>query len=265
MSQTIKIYVISHNEEDIKKVRNDDLYVPLLVGCDGKNNLGFCSDDTGDNISKKNNSYCELTGLYWIWKNSKSDIVGLVHYRRYFSKNKYSKNYLEKEDIGDYLKNNDIILPNPDKSLLDNVYNDYSLWNYSKDMDLSREAIEKLYPEYIPSFDKIMGSNKLYYYNMFISKKEIIDQYCEWLFPILKYVEKNVDLSDYDNYQKRIYGFLSERLFNVWIDYHNLKIKEVDFRSLGLMLNIKMFIKKRTIIRKIYTKLYLNIIKKNNL
>ena len=86
MKENIKIYVISHSAEDIKKIDMDeDIYVPLFVGLNGKDNLGFLSDDQGDNISEKNPSYCELTGLYWMWKQSKEDIIGLCHYRRYFN------------------------------------------------------------------------------------------------------------------------------------------------------------------------------------
>ena len=81
----IQVYVVSHSEEDIKDIDANDIYVPLFVGRAGKDNLGFVSDDTGDNISDKNSSYCELTGLYWMWKNSTADIIGLVHYRRYFA------------------------------------------------------------------------------------------------------------------------------------------------------------------------------------
>ena len=69
----------------------DKMYIPLHVGAEGKTNedgtpldLGYQKDNTGDNISAKNANYCELTGLYWAWKNLKADYIGLVHYRRYF-------------------------------------------------------------------------------------------------------------------------------------------------------------------------------------
>ena len=93
----IQVYVVSHSEEDIRDIDANEIYVPLFVGRDGKDNLGFVSDDTGDNISGKNSSYCELTGLYWMWKNSDADIIGLVHYRRYFAKWRLGKR-LERDD-----------------------------------------------------------------------------------------------------------------------------------------------------------------------
>ena len=108
-----------------------------------------------------------------------------------------------------------------------------------------------------------MRGNSLYYYNMFISPKYIIDNYCEWVFPILEEVEKRVDFTGYDDYQKRIYGFLTERLFDVWMDKQNLKVKECDLKVLGRRLNIHMWIAKRWIVRKFYVKIYMGILGKD--
>ena len=56
----------------------DPCYLPLHVGKAGKEEMGFAGDDTGENISRKNPYYCELTGLYWLWKNVHTDYKGLV-------------------------------------------------------------------------------------------------------------------------------------------------------------------------------------------
>ena len=65
---------------------HNDVYMPLQVGKALSDvDLGVQGDDEGDNISTKNPNYCELTGLYWAWKNLKdADYIGLAHYRRYF-------------------------------------------------------------------------------------------------------------------------------------------------------------------------------------
>lgn len=263
MVNNIQIYVVSHSEEDIKSVESNEIYVPLFVGRAGKDNLGFCSDDTGDNISSKNSSYCELTGLYWMWKNSPADIMGLVHYRRYFANKKYFSKRLELDDLKNILKDYDIILPKKTNSLLGSVYADYDHWNYAKDLDLCEDVISELFPEYCDSYKKIINGNSLYYYNMFITSKEIISKYCEWVFPILFEVEKRVDMTGYDDYQKRIYGFLTERLFDVWMDKQNLRVKECDLKVKGNKLKIHMWISKRWIVRKIYTKIYVGLLNKD--
>ena len=262
MEQNMQIYVVSHDENDIKQIKSNEIYIPLFVGRNGKDNLGFLSDDNGDNISHKNNSYCELTGLYWMWKNSDANIIGLVHYRRYFAKWRLGKR-LGKKKLDDIFEKYDIILPKKTTSLFNSVYEDYSHWNYAKDLDLCEEVIKEICPEYSDSYTKIINGKELYYYNMFIAPKEIIDKYCEWVFPILNEVEKRVDMTGYDEYQKRIYGFLTERLFDVWMDKQNLKVKECSLKVDGLRLNIHMWISKRWIVRQFYKKVYYGILNKN--
>ena len=97
---------------------------------------------------------------------------------------------------------------------------------------------------------------------MFIAKKEVIGPYCEWVFPILAEVEKRVDMTGYDDYQKRIYGFLTERLFNVWFTHNNLKVRETKVKLVGRMLNFKMFFYKRPLLRWGYVHIYKPYIKK---
>ena len=82
----IKILVATHKKYDMPTER---IYLPIHVGKAGKESLGYQGDDIGDNISWKNTSYCELTGVYWGWKNLQCDYIGLCHYRRYFLR-KYS-------------------------------------------------------------------------------------------------------------------------------------------------------------------------------
>ena len=78
----IKIIIATHKQHFMP---SDDMYLPLHVGKSGKEELGYQGDDTGDNISAKNPNFCELTGLYWAWKNLPNYYLGLIHYRRFFS------------------------------------------------------------------------------------------------------------------------------------------------------------------------------------
>ena len=218
-NEDIKIYVVMHKKFNLKGLKLPAIYENILVG---NNDKCVVTDSTGDNISYKNKNYCELTALYWIWKNSKSRIVGLCHYRRFFLAPFYYRPFNENE-ILKVLNNYDIIVPNKYPVITDNIYNDYKEKHISSDLDICREIIKKKYPDYLSSFDEFMMCDYYSPYNMFICKKELIDNYCVWLFDILFELEKRIDLSERDNYQKRVFGFLAERLFNVWIRKNNLR------------------------------------------
>ena len=228
---TMKIYIITH--KNFNERYDANVYYPLLVGANKNScDIAKVKDNTGDNISNENPYFCELTGLYCIWKNVSEDIVGVCHYRRFFTKNRYifcNRFVLEKEDIRKYLTENDIILPERNHHAYFGLtaYENYAQLHNIADWETTKDVIERLYPEYINDVNWFEQEKIGYCYNMMISKKEIFDQYCEWLFSILFEVEKQIDISNYDSYNKRVYGFLSERLINVWVHHQGLKVKEV--------------------------------------
>lgn len=224
----MKIFVVG-----TKKFPNDlpNEYVNILVNANNiqNDNATYC-DNTGNNISSKNPNYCELTALYWIWKNIDDKTIGLVHYRRFFY-NRYfvvnKKKVLTKDDIKEYLKNYDLIVPQIGYTFKHTVYDMYKEKHDIEDLDKCGEIIKKKYPKYYNSFKKVIYSNHYSQYNMFIGRKELIDRYCEWLFEVFTELEKTIDLDKKDKYNKRVYGFLSERLFNVWLLENDLKIKQL--------------------------------------
>lgn len=240
----MKIYIVTHKK--VKKYGGDN-YQLLQVGAqlaDNKFGKEYILDSDGENISDKNKSFCELTGLYWIWKNSNEDIVGLEHYRRYLVEPKKKNKPVTEETIRKLLLSYDLILPRISKQP-NSVRYGWSLVHHVEDIEILRDVISKLYPDYIPEFDFVFSSHQLYICNMMICKKNLCDKYCKWLFDILFEVEKRIDISKYDDMQKRLFGFLSERLLNVWIYHNKLKIKELR------MINIES--KKKTYITsKIY-------------
>ena len=200
----------------------------------------YLKDDTGDNISQKNKNYCELTGYYWLWKNAKEDkddILGVVHYRRGFSNLKngiksivFNKNFipLNKHECETMFLKYDFIMPIKHVFINDTVYEQYAKAHDSNDIDTIKAIISNKCPEYIESFDKVFGGHSLYTGNLFITKKELFDNYCAWLFDILFEFEKDNDMEKYDcEYNKRVYGFLSERLLNVFLQYNSFKVKEL--------------------------------------
>lgn len=225
----VKIYIATHKEINMQ---NEEGYIPIQVGSEINKPLPYLKDNTGDNISSKNKNYCELTALYWIWKNTSEDIVGLTHYRRFFYKNIFSKQVLKIEDIEKILNKYDIILPSK-VNLNMTIEEHYKQYHHIEDLYKCREIINEICPEYTEAFDKILKRKNLYAFNMFIMNKNRFDNYMTWLFDIFSKLEKTVDISNYDDYNKRIYGFLSERLFNVWIENQKLKEKEM------LVLNVE--------------------------
>jgi hypothetical protein len=230
----LKIFVATHKPY---KMPDEHIYIPLHVGKEGKEDLGYQGDNTGDSISFKNPNFCELTGLYWAWKNIECEYIGLSHYRRYFSyknsleifsnkKDKYNliiNEFDTKKIIGDF----DIILPKKRKYYVETVWSHYKNAHFINDLEKTKEIICKRYPEYKKSFEKVMNGRELYLYNMFIMRKHDFNEYCNWLFDILFELEAIIDISNYDGYQRRIFGFISERLFNVWVLQKGLIVKEL--------------------------------------
>lgn len=229
----MKIFVAMH--KIVNLIVKNDLYVPLLVGSFDKESDKVLRDDRGENISGKNENYCELTGVYWIWKNSEEDIVGLCHYRRFLSKKHLSirpKDYLNKCDIEKILnkKKYDIILPEK-HYFSDKVISEKSTAPNEEDMQIIRDIITEKYPDYIRAYDFCVNGHSLYLCNVMITKKMIFDKYCEWLFDILFEAEKRIDVKTYMDipYRKRLFGFISERLLNVWIAHNCAQFKIVEY------------------------------------
>lgn len=235
----ITILVATHKKYNFPDI---DMYVPIHVGKEGKVELGYIGDNTGDNISKKNPNYCELTAMYWAWKNLKTDYIGLCHYRRYFTtskslKNRFIKNkfdlVLSEDEAKKILSNFDMIVSEEKNLFFKNVRSKYAQQHFVQDLDQCGDIIKELYPNYYDSYKKVMKNHKMSICNMCIMKKKDYDAYCKWLFDILFEAESKIDISDYSTLQKRIFGFLSERLFNVWLEYHSeLKIKKLPILSL---------------------------------
>lgn len=230
--KNIKIIIATHKKYTMPI---DEMYLPVQVGSEGKENIGYTPDNTGNNISLKNSYYCELTGLYWAWKNLNADYIGLSHYRRHFTcSKKIPKTEKEKFEIllnskqaNELLNDVDIILPKKRKYYIENLYDHYKHTMFIEPLDETRNIIKEQCPEYLPEFDKLHKRTSSHMFNMFVMKKEYLDQYCEWLFKILFELEKRVDPKQYDSFQARYLGRVSELLLDVWINTNKLNYKEV--------------------------------------
>lgn len=240
----MSMYVISHK---LVKCPNLDGYHLLQVGAKGKEHYCSISDDVGDNISEKNPLFCELTGLYWIWKNVVDKYIGIVHYRRFFTESFFESHFLQEDKIRTILKNYDVILPIITQLKAGTTVRSQFLENTGTKYDLLvlESVIRDKYPEYMDTYTAVFNSSRSYFRNMLISSKTVYDGYCEWLFNILFEVERRLDTTDYDDYHKRIYGFFSERLLSVYMRHNGLKIYECGVVQTDLDQNpLKKFVKR---------------------
>ena len=218
MRNKFKIIVCAH-KADIN-IRKNEIYMPIHVGKSLSNeDLGFQGDDTDDNISYKNKNYCELTGLYWAWKNLDCEYIGLAHYRRYLK--------IDLSKIEFYMSKYDIIIPKLN-TLNMSAADKLMHLTTRDDFYIMLMSLLKLYPEYKQTvINQLFNQNRCSCYNMFICRKNLCDEYCNWLFSIFNDMEKYVRLSKYTRLA-RLYGFLSEYLLLVFCKHNNLKIKYVD-------------------------------------
>lgn len=229
-----KIIIATHKKYDMPK---DEMYLPLHVGREGKEDLGYVGDNTGKNISDKNASFCELTGLYWAWKNLDCEYLGLAHYRRHFTrKNKLyqffkgkMESVLTKEETDTMLKVYPILVPKKRRYYIETIYSHYEHTHYKEHLDVTREIIADKYPEYLEAFDTVMQQRGGYMFNMFVMRKDLADSYCEWLFSILFELEERFKGVDYSFFQGRFYGRVSEIIFNVWLLKQNEAYKEIPY------------------------------------
>lgn len=217
------MYIVAHKKCEFPIPEG---YVPVQAGAAINAPVYELTDAVGDNISALNPYYCELTAQYWVWKNAKSDIVGFVHYRRYFYDRKYSNsdaNILSIAQIEKLLESSDCILPEP-LELRRTVWEEFAKYHDEKDLALAKQVACPEGSNYAKSFDRIMQSRSFAPWNMYVMKWDAFDAYMSWLLPALKLVQQQTDISEYDSYNKRLLGFISERLLNVWVDRNELAV-----------------------------------------
>lgn len=167
------------------------------------------TDGTGDNISVRNRQYCELTGLYWIWKNAPEDYVGLVHYRRHFLLPKDWKSRMEKNRI-------DVILPVP-LYVAPSVADNYRGRHDASDWDFMMRYLREKFPQEYEMAKSVFAGNLYCPCNMLIARKAVLDELCSFVFPIVDAAVEHGGEKE-DAYFNRYPGFLSERLITYFFE-----------------------------------------------
>ena len=238
MSKSVTIIVAAHKKY---RMPEDSMYLPVQVGAAGKESIGYQRDDDGENISELNPYFCELTGTYWAWKNLKSDYIGLVHYRRYFSMRPHSKdvweNILKKREIENDLGHILIFVPTKRKYYIETLYSHYAHTHYATHLDETRKIIEKKCPEYLDSFDSATKRRSGHMFNMMIMEQSLFDEYCTWVFDILFELRNRLGEDGLTPFHSRYYGRISEIIFNAWLDYKikNGSIKRDQIKEIPLV------------------------------
>ena len=273
MTKDAKIYVLHYQKGNL-------LYLPPLYSYLMAGNAllteqtEILGDDSSKNISTKNRYYSELTGIYWIWKNTQNDVTGACHYRRFFTIHQepmlyrikrwlyypigiykihygliYTSNVklfknkiLTAPEMDNLLEDYDAILP-VSRKLRHTVEVHYARRHNANDLVLLRKIITENHPAFIPAFDDILQSKRLYANNMFILRKEHFEEFMAWWFELLFEFERQIDLQTKTGYQQRILGFIAERLLNVWFAHKQLKIVELPiiyFKKFKLKEEIKI-------------------------
>ncbi len=219
---SLNIYVATH----VKFIPPaNPIYIPLHVGRYGKPDLGYLGDDTGENISDLNFLYGELTGLFWIWQNVDDvDYVGICHYRRYFINS--ARKEMQKRDYIDLLEQYDAIVPKH-MQCEESYYEHFGRAHNSRDLDAVGRTLKRLYPDYADAYEQAMQGHIFYYGNLMVTKLSVLKSYAEWLFTIFAEAGEEIDVSGYDDYHKRVYGFLSEQMFYVFLLANGLTYCEV--------------------------------------
>ena len=210
-------------------------------------------DDTGDHISERNGAWCELTALYWAWKNDRETegLVGLMHYRRVldltgraptgpveapqrmFDINAWC---VEAEDwLAQEGGNWDLVVPRPHQMGL-TVAANYRRGHAPQDWALLREIVARDHADYLDSFDAVAQGYEVRLANMALMRRPLFDRYCAWLFGILFAVEAaDLDRSLYSVQQGRYLGYLSERLFTVFVHHLQKTMPDLRMREVSIL------------------------------
>lgn len=204
----VKVLVATHKKYPLPE---DRPYFPIHVGASLSDTaLPYQRDDEGENISCKNPYYCELTALYWAYKNLRSDFIGLCHYRRYFDMEKIA---LNDRDL--------IILPKKRRYYIETVRSQFEHAHGKRPLETVREIIERDHREYLDCFEQCMNKRSLHIYNIFIMRYDILMKYCDFLFDVLFKAEEELGKTE------RMYGYIAERLLDVFIEANHYEYKEV--------------------------------------
>ncbi len=220
----VVILVCAHKAD--KNTRNGDVFKAIQVGADihPDMDLGYIKDNKGKSISSRNASWSEWTAIYWGWKNIKHvEYVGVCHYRRYFDAD------INEQTIEKLLSGKDMLVCDYYKSTqYDIVSKGLTTALSQEDYWLFIDTVLSIHPDAKEALLKYMYDfNTFIPYSMFVAKKQLYDEYCDFIFPVLFELEKRVKGHGYSR-QRRIIGYYGEWSLGLFILYRKLRIKKLN-------------------------------------
>ena len=234
--------VIAVASHALRRVPKDPPYLPIYVGSSLRPEeagraaaAGFVRDDSGDNISGKNWGYSELTGLYWVWKNRDADWKGIVHYRRYFKGS--DGKILKMDELEGLMDSHRILVPSKRRYYIETLESHYEHTHDGAHLGKTGKLIARECPEYLGAYRMALGRTWGYMFNMVAMESRLLDRYCGWLFPLLSGLESEIDIKGMSPYEARLFGRVSEVLFNAWLLYMVCtgEVKEEDIKEVPLL------------------------------
>jgi len=201
----------------------DAAYLPVQAGAALHEDIGFQTDAQGENISEQNGLYCELTALYWAWKNHPSGALGLSHYRRYLSvdgKSPASGAQLEK-----LLEVHPVLLPKKRHYWIETGESQYVHAHGTQSLQALKQVMAERAKPYLPAFEKSLQRTSGHRFNMFVMRRDLAERYCAWLFDLLFALQERIGGTDTEI--PRLYGFLSERMLDCWLETEGISFHEL--------------------------------------
>jgi len=251
------VYVTHHRPSHL--VEADPVLRAIQVG-DGAPIPGVvCRDNTGDHIADRNPHYCELTAQYWMWRSAPPEAthLGLLHYRRFLDFHQgdhrldpwgvvhesafthgFQQRYgLTAAAITAAVEQADLILPRPwsvRQAGFRNLRAHYerSPHHHAADLQQAEHVLAEWHPHLLKPWQQLLNGHQAYFNNMFVLRRDLFERYCQWLFPLLEAIESRLPIETYNQQEARVIGYLSERLFNLWI--HQLRAEQPQLRVLEL-------------------------------
>lgn len=256
----VSIFIVNRIDCKSYNPENWEIFKPIYCGSKYTNKNDLLRDDINDNISYLRMNFCELTVLYWSWKNCQDEYIGLFHYRRYlnfenklFEEDSYGnviENKLNSDSLSKFGLNSDMVLnniikydlilptkrnvsnfPEKFKSMLDHWTTFYDI----RFVNILREVMMDIHKEDLSYLDNYWKGNTSYFCCLFVASKKISDQLCEWLFPILFELKNRIDLASLPVREERIIGMLGERLISVFFEkliHENPSLRFVEKQSI---------------------------------